>query len=329
MNAIPSLQNIGIELELTSATHVSPEAVADCLGSRSSAVDVVRDYSEGRKVSGRWKLVPDGSILCSRSQPNCHKFELVSPILQGSQGLENINHVLQRMDHITPKLRVNKSMGFHVHVDVSNYSGEQIVKICQNFIKYESVMDTFMPPSRRSGSDESTYFKSNRSAVCDAVLHHHHNHNNVHTHTATNRQCHDLLAQNATIDHLVSTMNTNGRYYKLNLTNLATGRQPTIEFRQHSATISYDKVSAWVRFCTAFCNNSARLASPTPFREGKGVEEMFEALFRYVVKDRALCEFYRGRRERVVEKKEGCGEKDCGCVVQYGGGKRVRGSCRR
>merc|ERR1719491_1632610 len=178
-------------------------------------------------------------------------------------------------------------------------------------------MDTFMPPSRRSGSDESRFFKSNRTSVSNAVVTDRYDNGNA----ATNRQCHDLLAQDDSINHLVSTMNTDGRYYKLNLTNLATGRQPTLEFRQHSATMSYDKVSAWVRFCTAFCNNSARLASPTPFKEGRTLEYRFDALFRYVVKDRALCKFYRGRRETIAAEDHelgdygvhrGCGCRDCG-----------------
>jgi len=326
MNSVPDRQKIGIELELTSATHILPERVADCLGSRSSTVDVVRDYGVGRNTSDRWKLVPDSSIMCSRSHPDCNKFELVSPILQGGRGLAQTNEILKRMARISPKLSVNKSMGFHVHVDVSNLSCSQIIKICQNFIKYESVMDTFMPPSRRSGSHESTsFFNSNRTSVENGVVNmmygrtHHRRVTNV-----TNRECHDFLARDDDKIRLVTDMNAEGRYYRLNLTNLSTGRQPTLEFRQHSATMSYDKVSAWVRFCVAFCTNSARLARPTPFREGRSLEYRFDALFRYVVKDRALCEFYRERRETVAAEEEenghGCGCRGCGS----GGGK-----CRR
>ena len=94
-------------------------------------------------------------------------------------------------------------------------------------------MDSLMPPSRRNGSPEcESYFKSNHGSV----------------HGSTDMQRHDSLANCRTIDALALHMNRDGLYYKLNLRNLVTGRQPTLEFRQHSATLEYEKISAWVRF---------------------------------------------------------------------------------
>ena len=94
-------------------------------------------------------------------------------------------------------------------------------------------MDSFMPPSRRNGSPEcDRYFKSNRASVCGD----------------TNKQRHIRLANCYDVMTLAEQMNEDGRYYKLNLQNLITGRQPTLEFRQHSATLDYEKISAWVRF---------------------------------------------------------------------------------
>merc|ERR1712232_736673 len=131
-------------------------------------------------------------------------------------------------------------------------------------------MDSFMPPSRRNGSDEcDRYFQSNRKSVPGD----------------SNQRRHDSLSRCRSLNELSSLMNPGeNRYYKLNLQNLITRRQPTLEFRQHSATLNYEKINFWIRFCTAFVRNSARLAPPTPLKEGRSVEFQFQALFHYVIK---------------------------------------------
>ena len=117
-------------------------------------------------------------------------------------------------------------------------------------------------------------------------------------------------------------MNHHGRYYKLNLQNMVTGRQSTIEFRQHSATMNYEKVGAWVRFCVAFCTNSAKLRPPTGFKEGSSMDKMFQGLFSFVIKDRALRDFYDKRQMALMDGGE---EEDCacctGCSAAGGGGR--------
>jgi len=296
MLKLPERANFGIELELTSPRHMDTHAIASHVNEfarrgRGVGVDVIDTWTAGRVTSRNWKIVPDSSIQCSRSVPDCNKFELISPVLTGGQGLQDISGILNNITNSMPrnsKLKVNKSMGFHVHIDVSSFSDSQLIKICQQFIKYEEVFDTFMPPSRREGSEESNrYFQSNRKSVA------------ANTTTSTNRQCHDALGACQDLQSLVSLMNREGRYYKLNLQNLSTGRQPTFEFRQHSSTVDYLKISAWVRFCILFCYNAAKLAEPTPFKMSKKVSDKFDALFQYVVKDRALRDFYHKRQRDV------------------------------
>lgn len=235
MLKIPDTQKFGIELELSSAPGVEPQSIADRMPRNAGDVYVVDTYRKGREsYQEGWKIVPDGSIVCSPHMPTCHKFELVSRVLQGGRGLGEVSAVCRALSETYPKLQVNKSMGFHVHIDVSGYSIEQLIKICQNFCKYERVMDSFMPPSRRDGSHEcDSYFKSNRNSVQPG---------------GSNLQIHTVLENCYDIQTLASKMNRDGRYYKLNLQNLVTGRQPTIEFRQHSSTLNYEKISAWVRF---------------------------------------------------------------------------------
>jgi len=292
MLKLPSDQRFGIELELTSSDSV--EAVAATIETAATGSIEVLDYSGGRPTLDRWKLVPDSSIQCSPSTPGCSTFELVSPILQGGKGLQEVSSILQALKDV--QRDVNRSTGFHVHMDVSSLSIDEMIKVCQNFIKYEFIMDHLQPPSRRSGNE---FARSNRGSVNEIAD------------ATTNRQRHDALASCNTIQDLVSLMNGAGtKHYKLNLLNLQSGRQNTIEFRQHSSTTNYKKVGAWVRFCAAFVKNSARLREPTPFKENRSLNFQFDALFQYVIKDRALRDFYRTRLEELNDEFSGS---DCGC----------------
>jgi hypothetical protein len=319
LNKVPPSSKFGIELELTSVNQLDTNYISEQLQDHNNiAIDVIEVYGASRHTSTNWKMVPDGSIVCSTTQPDCNKFELVSPPLTGGQGLRDVNIVLKRMGNIFPRLKVNKSMGFHVHVDTSTFTFPQVRKICQQFVKYESVIDTFMPRSRRTGSTESnSYFQSNHTSIkeelyCGARG------------RVTNKNILRALEECEDYDQLGAMMNRHGRYHKLNLQNLVTGRQSTIEFRQHSATMSYEKVGAWVRFCIAFCNNSAKLRAPTGFKEGSSMEKMFLGLFSFVIKDRGLRDFYEKRQMKL---RDGGEEEDCACCTGCGVGGGGGGTC--
>ncbi len=95
---------------------------------------------------------------------------------------------------------------------------------------------------------------------------------------------------------LVDCMNPSKEHsYKLNLSCLIDCGY--IEFRQHEPSKDKTTVTNWIRFCAAFVKNSARLRSPLSLTETTSIEEEFDLLFEYVVKDRALRNFYRSRRD--------------------------------
>ncbi|CAJ1960364.1 unnamed protein product [Cylindrotheca closterium] len=283
---LPDGAQFGIELEMSSGATITPEYLAYELSGDNRYQVQAYDYTHA--TVDHWKIVPDSSIVCNRSEPDCNKFELVSPPLGPGAGLTQVHAILSKVTNVNVK--VNKSMGFHVHVNVSRYSVPQLVKVCQQFVKYEAVMDLLMPPSRRTGSVESNqFFASNRRHVENLARN-------------SRRSVIDTLANCEDLQSLVYTMNGatdgSGRYFKLNLQNLVTGRQPTIEFRQHSATFEYEKVRAWIRFCVLLTSNAAKLRAPTSFSSDKTVDEQLEALFQYVLKDRDLRNYYRSRAQK-------------------------------
>jgi hypothetical protein len=115
---IPNIE-FGIELELTSSRTQTPEQVARSITERSGHVVAVmtEQYALARGSYDTWKLMGDSSIECHIYRPDCNAFELVSPILRGAKGLQECQDIIHALRHVSC-IKVNKSMGFHVHVNV-------------------------------------------------------------------------------------------------------------------------------------------------------------------------------------------------------------------
>lgn len=275
--------DFGIELELSCKHGESKHFISrELLKHAGVPVTHVKGWSAGKKQIDGWKLVPDASIQCSLHYPDCSKFELVSPILRGGEGLNECNNIVKALNSYT-SVTVNKSMGFHVHINVNGLSVQELVKVCQNFVKFEDAIDSFLPPSRRT--NQSDFCKSNRAAIFP---------------DSPNGVRHQALGSCKSINDLCGLMNPgDDRHYKLNLMNLKTGRQPTIEFRQHSGTCNYAKVSAWIRFCMAFVNNSAKQPRPATFKPRTSIAKQFDQLFEVVIQDPRCRDYFVDRRHEV------------------------------
>jgi hypothetical protein len=272
--------DFGVEFEMSCLEKIDHAKIADCISryANVSVKDCTGDYRLGKEKYDGWKLVSDGSLFCSPNSPNCSKFELVSPILNGESGLDECKRVLEAVKK-AGTVDVNKSMGLHVHISVEDLHLEQKKNACLNFVKYENEIDSFMPPSRRDSSN-NIYCKSNRDAISQNG----------------NGRKHSAIIGCKTIDELCDVINPEqNRYLKLNLQNLRTQRQPTMEFRQHSSTGKFEKVEAWVRFCTRLVHNST--TRPPSLKPN---DDAFELLFDTVIQDIKLKEFYRQRKIAVA-----------------------------
>ncbi|KAL7543042.1 hypothetical protein ACHAXR_012343 [Thalassiosira sp. AJA248-18] len=307
---------IGIELEMSCPGHWTRDFIAQELSVKCgvNVENVEQNWSDAKRTSINWKIVRDESIGCNLSQPNCNRFELVSPILRSEKGLRSSRTILQHLSKVNVTL--NKTMGFHVHFDVGKYTISDLIKICQQFIKYEDAIDSMLPRSRRTGSSESdSYFRSNTKLAKETLRK---EKDGVLIALGSCKNYHDLAE--IMNPHIVSKPVQHRRYYKLNLQNLTTNRQTTVEFRQHSSTADYEKVDAWVRFCVRFCENSVSLEKPTQFvtnNRSHGVDDLFDDLFNSIIRDSVLYSFYKGRKHLLSVDEEG--DACChGCVTGHG-----------
>lgn len=195
-------RKFGIEIE---AYNCSRERLAREL--REAGIEImVEGYNHTTRP--HWKLVTDGSLNGNDT------FELVSPILVGEAGLQELEKGCWVLDLCDVK--VNESCGLHVHIDAAGFSMEIWRNLALSYKHLEAVIDKFMPVSRRDN-----YYCKGLGHVSD-----------------------EMIRSARTVDELKSRIGN--RYHKVNLE--AYSRHKTVEFRQHSGTTNFTKMRNWVLF---------------------------------------------------------------------------------
>ena len=156
-----------------------------------------------------WKLVTDSSLQGNDT------FELVSPILHGEQGIEELEKVCWVLDLCNAK--VNDSCGLHVHMDAAEFDLQTWKNLIITYKRLENVIDHFMPRSRRNNRYSQTLTTISEGRINRA----------------------------SNISDLRAAFSHN-RYHKVNLEAYA--RHRTVEFRQHGGSTNFTKMSAWIHF---------------------------------------------------------------------------------
>jgi hypothetical protein len=248
------------------------------------------------------------SIVTSAYQTLPIAVSLSSPDLVGGDGLNECYKVIEGLPSYltTPtnsnEIRYSKQEhSMHVRIDVSKLSLSQIIKVAQNVVKYEEAIDSFMPWYRRE--DCCSDCLSNKFVIKDQDLE---------QQLLNNKERNDMIGKCATFRDLIACINPEeDKCYKLNFRNLIvpstdskTNGSLTVEFRQHPSSKDKTTTTHWIRFCMALVQNSARLRSPMALKNTTSIEDEFDLLFEYVIKDRALRNFYRERRDRFAARKE-------------------------
>lgn len=238
-----SNRKFGIEIECTGLTMEDAARLITAAGMPCH----VEGY--GHSAPRNWKIVPDASVVDG--------FEVVSPILSGELGLATVRKVAQTI--LGGGAKVNKTCGFHVHVDARDLSGADLIHVVKRYALHESQIDAFMPMSRRANNNRFCLSMVDVSADLSSVA-------RYNTYTPT---------------RLAEEIVTN-RYYKVNIHSFI--RHGTVEFRQHSGTVDHKKMENWIQFCLNFVEGSRVTVTRTeettdaPVQRSNAIEKKFAKL---------------------------------------------------
>lgn len=266
-------RTFGIEIE---AFGLTQNQVAQAL--RAAGINAeVQAYNHNTQRC--WKVITDGSIQ------GANGFEVVSPVLQGEAGLEEVRVAMNALQAAGAK--VNKSCGFHVHFGANDMGLQQFKNLFKNWVRNEDIFDAMMPESRRDSIN--LYCKSVLCRFSGA------------NRTERINNAFAAIDSATTLDELYTNVTSRDRYFKLNL--LSFWRHGTIEVRHHSGTVEADKVCNWVLFMgtwmeQAIATNPKKQAERafTARREwATEFEYRFGYRLFYKLNQPALTKFYRDR----------------------------------
>lgn len=205
---LPFTRKFGVEIEAFFKSSRGIDKLKNLLQQQGVAIG----NGDRSAQMGVWKVTSDSSIRANGGRA----FELVSPILEGQAGLEELAKVCQALKECGA--RINKSCGLHIHFDAEGFDVQTWKNLLINYAKIEDAIDAFMPTSRRANNN--TYCQSMKG--------------------------HEASLQSATTVERVISLMGSSRYKKVNVHSYA--RHKTVEFRQHSGSVEFEKIKNWILF---------------------------------------------------------------------------------
>jgi hypothetical protein len=162
-----------------------------------------------------WKAERDGSI---QPGPGHMAAEIVSPVLQGADGLRQLQAVCAWLNRVGA--RVNRSTGFHVHVGFDHHNAAALHRLVSLVANFEKALFAATGTHSR---EQGHYCRGIQDDHCFVTAFRA-------TRVARPGLCGD-------------------RYHVLNLANLLGRCKPTVEFRVFAGTTSAVKAVGYVRLC--------------------------------------------------------------------------------
>jgi hypothetical protein len=212
-------RGFGVEIETarnrTSSTHSIALALTNA--------GIPAHADRGHHISQDWKVVPDASTGA----------EIVSPILYGEDGLDQIQQVCQVLRNLN--LKVDYTTGLHVHHDARDLTRRQYASAMYLYAKAADFINALLPT--RVGSHWCQPLGLEQLS------------RNYHRFVRTDNDKYRMSGCDcgSNRSHYCSH-----RYYATNPTNANVSG--TLEFRQHTGSLNANKINAWVVFTQGFIN---------------------------------------------------------------------------
>jgi len=214
----------------------------------------IRMLHEGGAVTG-WKIVGDGSVR------GRNPFELVSPVLSGRDGIEQIQKVCAVL--AAKGAKVNSSCGLHVHVDARDMEVLNLRNALKLYVEREEQINLVMPATRRDNSYcvpvlDCIRARLVQNARRDSGFAADFDRYAVDTSMKAVFKAIDTCETRRALQELCG----GSRYRRLNMEAL--DRHGTLEFRQHSGTVTFEKMSAWIDWCVSLVEYSMKWKAVRP-----------------------------------------------------------------
>ena len=260
-------RRFGVEIEFLSS--ITIEAILRHLRDAGIQVEYM---SYTHQTTPHWKIVPDGS--CG--------YELVSPILKGEAGLAELRIAAAALEAAGAK--VDKRCGFHVHFDASAMTLKSIKNLFKLWLKFEDVLDTFQPASRRG----------NANSFCASNL------EIIPTTPQSHRNCCSAMFSELDACRSIEQLKDiyPSRYRKLNIQSFF--RHRTLEVRHHSGTTCPEKITNWVRLMARLFDAAEAATTVRNRPEDTGIGASRMKWFFQAIDAKVLAKFYTARASKLA-----------------------------
>lgn len=194
-------------------------------------------YGDAYRESDKWVVSRDGTIKHN------YPVEIISPILLGSKGLKTIEKICS----ITSRtdLKTDESCGFHIHWNVSDFTGRSAINLLRLYAKYEKIIDRFFDQTRQGDTNENCRSLIKQGSIEWIYL----------LNKPFFYQAYQIAQEFETTQQLENTTSSpSSRHHKVNL--CAINKYGTIEFRQHHGTFNFLEIKNWIIFSQQLINRA-------------------------------------------------------------------------